>query len=114
MVHNGLQIVMFKVIGGKISTGHQNLSSALPIRTANKLCMESSQRVDNPVVYFVLNDGLMLAWEFDLSVSLDVRDFFSIVTFNTYIKSLDVCCSEVLEDDLTYVSHSLSVKEGGG
>lgn len=114
MIYNRLQIVMLKVIGRKISTGHQNLSSAFPIRTANELCMESSQRVDNPVVYFVLDDGLMFAWEFGLSTSLDVGDFFSIVTFNTYIKSFDVCCSEVLEDDLTNVSHSLGVKEGGG
>lgn len=109
MIHNRLQIVMFEVICRKISTGHQNLSSAFPIRTANELCMESSQRVDNPVVYFVLNDGLMFAWEFGLSTSLDVGDFFSIVTFNTYVKSFDVCCSEVLEDDLTNVSHSLGV-----
>lgn len=56
----------------------------------------------------------MFVWEFGLSIFFDVGDFFSIVIFNTYIKSFDVCCSEVLEDDFINVSYFFGVEEGGG
>ena len=112
MEHYRLQIVMFEMIGSEVSASHQNLCSTLPICTTNKLGMKSAQRVDNPVVKLVFDDGLLFSWELILSIPLHIRDPFVVITFNAYKECINVCCSEILKDKFTYVHHSLSVQEG--